>query len=58
MPFTPGHMAAASSFRGIVFEPGPLDPVLLLPVACLLVAGAVAAIVLSVIAWHLLRRRA
>lgn len=44
--------------RGMLTGSGPLDPVLLFPVACLLVACAAVAVILAAGAWHLLRRRA
>lgn len=53
-----GLPSGAWWIRGMLAGSGPLDPVLLFPVACLLVASATAAIVLAAGAWHLLRRRA
>jgi hypothetical protein len=44
--------------HGMLAGAGPLDPVLLFPVACLLVACAAVAVILAAGAWHLLRRRA
>lgn len=43
---------------GLARGMSPVDPVLLFPVACLLVACGVAAVLLSAGAWHLRRRRA
>jgi hypothetical protein len=44
--------------HGLLSGSTPLDPVLLFPVACLLVACTAVAVVLAAGAWHLLSRRA